>query len=77
MRRPSPRRLRRAYANHEYPLVILRFEDGHEIVLRRGEGKEFDVYAGETVKVIVLWDPAAGDREVIAVRKGEEFEKAV
>ena len=77
MRSPSPRRLRRVYANLEYPLVILRFEDGHEIAVKRGEGREFDVFAGETVKVIVLWDPAAGDREVIAVRKGEEFEQAV
>jgi len=55
--------------------VLLRFEDGHEIQLKRGEGKTFDAYAGETIKVVVVWDPSAGDREVIAVMKAEQFEE--
>jgi len=71
----SARRLRRRYANATYPLVLLRFEDGHEIQLKRGEGKTFDAYAGETIKVVVVWDPSAGDREVIAVMKAEQFEE--
>ena len=75
MARPSKHPLRRKYANAKYPLVVLRFEDGHEIQLKRGEGKSFDAYAGETIKVVVLWDPAAGDREVIAVMKAEQFEE--
>ena len=54
---------------------MLRFEDGHEITLKRGEGKSFDAYAGETIKVVVVWDAAAGDREVIAVMKAEQFEE--
>lgn len=62
--------------NERYPLLILRFEDGHEIPLKRGEAKAFDAYAGETIKVVVLWDPAAGDREVVAVMKAEQFEEA-
>ena len=60
----------------KYPLVALKFEDGHEIRLRKGEGKTFDAYAGETVKVIVLWDKTSGEREVISVLKAEQFEEA-
>lgn len=74
-RPPSARRLRRRYTNAKYPLVILRFEDGHEIRLKRGEGKSFDAFAGETVKVVVLWDPGANDREVVSVLKAEQFEE--
>lgn len=75
MRKPTAQRLRRRYANSGYPTVILRFEDGHEIQLRKGEGKSFDAYAGETVKVIAVWGPDADDREVVAVRKAEQFEE--
>ena len=75
MRPPSARRLRRRYANSGYPLVVLRFEDGHEIAMKRGEGKAFDAFAGETIKVVAVWDAAAGDREVIAVMKAEDFEE--
>jgi hypothetical protein len=75
VRPPSARPLRRRYVNVKYPLLLLRFEDGHEIQLKRGEGKSFDAYAGETIKVVVVWDAAAGDREVIAVMKAEQFEE--
>jgi hypothetical protein len=75
-KRPSATRLRRRYANAKYPLVILRFEDGHEIRLKKGQGKAFDAFSGETVKVVVLWDPTADEREVIAVLKAEQFEEA-
>ena len=75
VRPPSARPLRRRYSNIKYPLVILRFEDGHEILIKKGEGKAFDAYQGETVKVIVLWDPTAQDREVISVLKAEQFEE--
>jgi hypothetical protein len=75
-KRPSAKRLRRRYANAKYPLVILRFEDGHEIRLKKGQGKAFDAFSGETVKVVVLWDPTADEREVIAVMKAEQFEEA-
>ena len=75
MRSPSARPLRRRYANTRYPIILLRFEDGHEITIKRGEGKAFDAYAGETIKVVVVWDAAAGDREVISVMKAEQFEE--
>ena len=75
MRKSGPQRLRRRYANDTYPVVVLRFEDGHEITLKKGEGKTFDAYAGETIKVVVVWDAAAGDREVIAVLKAEQMEE--
>lgn len=77
MRKPGggPQRIRRSYTNERYPLVVLRFEDGHEISLKKGEGKAFDVYAGETIKVVVVWDAPAGDREVIAVVKAEQLEE--
>jgi len=75
MRKPSARKLRRRYTNDRYPEVMLRFEDGHEIRLKKGEVKDFDAYAGETIKVIALWDPSAGEREVVDVRKAEHFEE--
>lgn len=76
MRKQTPRKLRRRYVNERYPVVLLRFEDGHEISLKKGEGKAFDAYAGETIKVVVVWDAPAGDREVIAVVKAEQLEEA-
>jgi hypothetical protein len=55
--------------------VLLRFEDGHEIRVQKGEGKTFDAYVGETIKVVVVWDAAAGDREVVSVLKAEQFDE--
>ena len=75
MRSPSARPLRRRYSNSKYPLVLLKFEDGHEIRVKKGEGKAFDAYVGETIKVVVVWDAAAGDREVVSVLKAEQFEE--
>ena len=76
MRKPTAKRLRRRYANTKYPLVFLRFEDGHEIQLKRGEAKAFDAYVGERVKIVVLWDPSANERELIATMKAEDFDVA-
>ncbi|RFC42224.1 MAG: hypothetical protein DUW69_002450 [Verrucomicrobia bacterium] len=70
----APEKLRKQYVNTEYPNVILRFEDGHEIVVKRGVGKTFDIYAGETVKVLAVFDPDARERELVATKKAEEFE---
>ena len=75
-KRPTSRRIRRRYTNASYPLVLLRFEDGHEIRLTRGDAKTFDAFAGETIKVVVVWDPSSNDREVISVMKAEQFEEA-
>jgi hypothetical protein len=75
VRPPAARRIRRRYANAKYPLVVLRFEDGHEIHVKKGEGKTFDAYEGETIKVVVVWDPTAVERELISVMKAEQFEE--
>ena len=74
VRPPSARPIRRRYVNTKYPLVALRFEDGHEIRVTKGEGKTFDAYEGETIKIVVLWDPSAGEREVVQVLKAEQFD---
>ena len=75
MKKPVARRLRRCYTNDKYPLVILRFEDGHEIQLRMGERKGFDAFAGEVIKVVVLWDPSVNEREMVASMKAEQFDE--
>ena len=67
--------MRRCYSNAKYPLVILRFEDGHEIHLKKGETKGFDAFAGESIKVVVLWDPSSNEREVVATMKAEQFDE--
>jgi hypothetical protein len=73
---PTPTKLRKQYLNADYPNVVLRFEDGHEIVLKRGVGKTFDCYAGETIKLLAVHDPEARERDLIATRKAEEFDDA-
>ena len=50
-----PQRIRKKYTNQEYPLVIMRFEDGHEIKVYKGTGKQFDAYPGETVKLLAMF----------------------
>jgi hypothetical protein len=52
----APKKLRKQYVNSEHPVVVLRFEDGHEIVVKKGGGKTFDAYAGETIKVLAVYD---------------------
>lgn len=75
MKKPVARRLRRRYTNDKYPFVLLRFEDGHEIQLKRGEAKSFDAYAGEQIKIVVVWDPSVNEREMVAAMKAEDFEE--
>jgi hypothetical protein len=70
----APKRVRKQYVNSDYPLVLLRFEDGHEIKIYKGTGKEFDAYPRETVRVLALYDPTSSQRELIMTRKTEEFD---
>lgn len=70
----TPQKLRKQYVNTEYPNVVLRFEDGHEIVVKRGVGKTFDIFPGETVRVLAVFDPDARERELVATKKAEEFD---
>ena len=69
-----PKRIRKQYVNSEDPLVLLRFEDGHEIKVYQGTGKEFDCYPGETIKILAMYDPTSHDRELVASRKSDEFQ---
>jgi hypothetical protein len=68
-----PKKLRKHYANKEHPVAILRFEDGHEIVVKKDEDKSFDVYEGETIKVLAVYDKTSGERELVIVKKAGEF----
>ncbi len=71
-----PKKLRKQYQNDEHPTVVLRFEDGHEIQMKKGVGKTFDCYAGETIKVLAVYDHTSGEREFIEARKADDFSDA-
>ena len=74
---PAPaKKLRKKYVNSEYPNVVLKFEDGHEIVLKRGVGKTFDCYAGENIKLLAVFDPDSPKRDLVATRKADTFDDA-
>lgn len=76
MKRQVQRKLRRQYSNAEYPEILLRFEDGHEIRITRGKTKSFDAWSGETIRIMALWDPTAKERVLVASRRADEFEMA-
>jgi hypothetical protein len=71
-----PKRIRKQYVNSDYPLVLLRFEDGHEIKVYKGTGKEFDAYPGEMVKILAMYDPTSSDRELVSSRRSDDFADA-
>lgn len=71
-----PQKIRKKYSNTDYPLVIMRFEDGHEIKVYKGSGKEFDTWPGETIKLLALHDPTTNDVELIEARKSDDFPSA-
>lgn len=74
---PQPaRKLRKQYLNSDYPNVVLRFEDGHEIVIKRGTGKAFDCYVGENVRLLAVYDPDARERDLVETRKADDFPDA-
>ena len=72
-----PKKIRKQYKNTTHPLVVLRFEDGHEIKVYKGKGQAFDAWAGETVKVLAVNDPTSAEVELLASKKSDEFEDAV
>ena len=72
----APKRVRKQYTNDSYPLALLRFEDGHEIKVYKGTGKEFDCYPGETIKIMALYDPTSSERELVSTKKSDEFPDA-
>ena len=73
---PAPARLRKAYVNRDHPLVCLRFEDGHEIKIYRNTVKTFDAYAGETIKVLAVYDATAKDRELVESVRADDLPDA-
>ena len=73
MTRP-PKKLRKQFTNNEHDHLVLRFEDGHEIHLKRGTGKSFDVWPGETIKILSVYDPHTSARELLYSRKSDDFE---
>ena len=72
----APKKIRKQYENKEYPLVIMRFEDGHEIKVYQNTGKEFDAWPGETIKLLAMYDPTSPDRELIDTRRSDDFPDA-
>lgn len=73
---PIPSKLRKAYVNRDKALILLRFEDGHEIKVRKGTVKTFDAYAGETIKVVEVLDERGGDRELLEAVRAEDLPDA-
>jgi hypothetical protein len=73
---PTPQKMRKRYVNSDYPLVMLRFEDGHEIKVYKGTGKEFDAYTGERIKIMAAYDPTSSERELVEERKADDFDDA-
>ena len=71
-----PKKLRKQYTNTEYPNVILRFEDGHQIEVAKEHTKSFDCYEGERIKVLAKWDPTSAEREKVDTLRAEQFEDA-
>lgn len=70
----QPAKLRKQYLNSQYPNVVLRFEDGHEIEIAKGVRKSFDVWAGERIKILAIWDHTSGEREKVDTWLAEQFE---
>lgn len=73
---PVPHRLRKAYVNREHPVVLLRFEDGHEIRVTRGTVKTFDAYVGEIIKIVAVYDPSSVERDLLETVRAEELPDA-
>jgi len=71
-----PRKLRKQYSNTAYPMVVLRFEDGHEIKIYQNTGKVFDVWSGETIKVMAVYDPTSKEWELVESTKSDAFDDA-
>lgn len=73
---PRAEKVRKQYKNSEYPHIVLRFEDGHEINIPKGTAKSFDCYVGERIKILAIYDPTANEREKVDTLRAEQFEDA-
>ena len=70
----KPTKLRKQYQNADYPEIVLRFEDGHEIKVPKGSTKSFDCYAGERIKIMAVWDQTAAEWEKVDTLRAEQFD---
>ena len=72
----------RAFAAEQQanPLTVAKayqgFQDEGLIIVKRGVGKTFDIFAGESVRVLAVYDPDARERELVMTKKAEEFDNA-
>jgi hypothetical protein len=73
---PAATKLRKAYVNLAHPLVLLRFEDGHEIRVSKDKVKTFDAYAGEVIRVVAVYDPSSKERDLIESIRAEDLPDA-
>ena len=73
---PPVQKLRKAYVNLAHPVVLLRFEDGHEIRVGRDTVKTFDAYAGEIIKIVAVYDPTSVERDLLDTVRAEELPDA-
>ncbi len=71
-----PKKLRKQFTNATHPLIVLKFESGHQIKVYQNEGKEFDAFSGETVKLLAVSDPTSSDWELLEDRKADAFDDA-
>ena len=71
-----PKKLRKQYSNTVHPLIVLKFEDGHEIKIYQHTGKIFDAWAGETIKVMAVYDPTSSEWELVESKKSDAFDDA-
>ena len=71
---PQPIKVRKQYSNKDYPNVLLRFEDGHEIEIAKGHTKSFDAWEGERIKILAMYDPTSSEREKVETWRAEQFE---
>ena len=79
MKSPSPhqpKKLRKQFSNTTYPMVVLKFEDGHEIKIYQDTGKDFDAWPGETIKVMAVYDPTSKEWELVESKKSDAFDDA-
>ena len=72
-----PKKVRKQYSNNTYPMVVLKFEDGHEIKVYQNTGKVFDAWSGETVKILAVHDVNhSKEWDLLEARRVDLFEDA-
>lgn len=71
-----PEKVRKQFVNNTHAYIILRFEDGHEIRIRKGKGKRFDTWPGETIQLLAVHDRNSGERELLEKRRSDHFDDA-